>query len=236
MIKLSNGKSDKDRISFYTSDNCATAIRHPNGEITIEFEKENVYAREVIRAIFRIFGIPLIIKAFVILPLIESNKIGIVWYLIPTFLYVIYANREIINLRKSGGIECLRNHGAEHKVYAAYNSLKRIPTVEETKRFSRISRLCGVTIYSAFITTQLIGFIVYVQKGFIIPEIILFIIPIFCHPFFPFNFLGKIAQFFTTSEPEKSNIELAIAALSALERKEILLNSLTDIIREILKN
>ena len=53
-----------------------------------------------------------------------------------------------------------------------------------------------------------------------IPEIIVFLNSIIVPYTFPFNLLGIIAQFFTTSEPEESNIELAIAALSALETSE----------------
>ena len=114
----------------------------------------------------------------------------------------------------------MKNHGAEHKVIRAYMKLKRIPTLEEAKKFSRISKSCGVTIYSAFFTTQIIGFIVFVTKGYAIPEILLFIIPILFQSVFPFNLLGKIAQFFTTREPEDENIELAIAAITALENNE----------------
>ncbi len=122
----------------------------------------------------------------------------------------------------------LRNHGAEHKVFSAYKKLGRIPTVEEANHFSRINKACGVTIYSAFITAQLIGFIVYIHTSYIIPEILLFLIPLFFQTIFPFNFIGKLAQFFTTSKPQKRNIELAIAALSALERRELLGDMLSD--------
>ena len=45
MLKLSSGKSEKDRISFYTSDNGATAIRNQNGEITIEYGKWHMFVR-----------------------------------------------------------------------------------------------------------------------------------------------------------------------------------------------
>lgn len=236
MLKLSSGKSDKDRISFYTSDNGATAIRHSNGEITIEFGKKNVPVMKSIMVLLGIFGTLSLIKAFVILPLIESNKIGTIWYLIPTFFYAIIMILSIIAVRKTGGRELLKNHGAEHKVYSAYKRLKRVPTVEEANRYSRINKACGVTIFSAYITSQLIGFIVYLQTSFIIPEIILFLIPLFFQTIFPFNFIGKIAQFFTTSEPKRRNIELAIAALSALERREILGDILTDAFSNIFRN
>ena len=162
MIKLSSGKSEKDRISFYTCDNGATAIRNKNGEFTIEYGKKNVPIMKSIAILLGIFGTLSLVKAFVLIPLIENKIIGTVWYLIPTFFYSFLAIISIIVVRKTGGKELLRNHGAEHKVFLAYKKLKRIPTVKEANHFSRINNACGITIYSAFITTQLIGFIVYI--------------------------------------------------------------------------
>lgn len=121
-------------------------------------------------------------------------------------------------------------------VLSAYNKLKRIPTIEEAQKFSRINRSCGITIYSAFITAQLIGFIVYIKTGFLISEIILFLVPLFFSAFFPFNLIGKFAQFFTTSKPERHNLELAIAALSALESHEKHLELIRDCIEKVFNN
>lgn len=220
MLKLSGGSSQKDRISFYTQDNGATAIRNKNGEITIEYEREDTFSLNDIAVFFGILSFFPIVKAFVLLPLIEIKIIGFVWYLIPTFFYFLLAIISIILVRKDYGEDFLKNHGAEHMVFSAYMKLKRIPTVEESKHFSRINRNCGITIYSSYITAQLIGFILYVNTSYIIPEVILFFIPLLFRKIFPFNFLGKIFQLFITSKPEKCNIELAIVALSALERKE----------------
>lgn len=236
MLKLSSGKSEKDRISFYTSDNGATAIRNKNGEITIEYGKKNVSVMKAIAVLLGIFGTLSLVKAFVLIPLIQNKIIGTVWYLIPTFFYSFLAVISIIAVRKTGGKELLRNHGAEHKVFTAYKKLGRIPTVEEANQFSRINKACGITIYSAFITIQLIGFIVYIHTCYVIPEILLFLIPLFFQTIFPFNFIGKVAQFFTTSRPKKRNIELAIAALSALERRELLGDMLSDAFSNIFRN
>jgi len=219
MLKLSSGKSEKDRISFYTYDDGATAIRNKNGEITIEYEKEKFSDMKATIVLLGILGMLSLVKAFILIPLIENNIIETVWYLIPTFFYSLLAVKSIIAVRKSGGQEFLKNHGAEHKVYKAYKNLGRIPTVEEANQFSRINKACGISIFSAFITTQFIGFIVYIHTSYIIPEIILFLIPSLFQTIFPLNLIGKLAQFFTTSEPKRQNIELAIAALSALEHR-----------------
>lgn len=236
MLKLSGGKSGKDRISFFTRDNGATAIWNQNGEITIEYGKENVSVTNAITVLLRTFATFSLIKAFVLIPLMQKDIIGTVWYLIPTFFYTFLVVGVIIESRKSDCYEMLKNHGAEHKVLTAYKKLGRIPTVEEADRFSRINKACGATIYSAFITTQLIGFAVYLNTSYIIPEIILFIIPLFFNTIFPFNVIGKLVQFFTTSKPERRNIELAIAALSALERKERFSDILFDSFSNIYRN
>lgn len=233
MLNLSNGRSEKDRISFYTSDNGATAIRKENGEIDIEFGKPNI---PLIKALFVLIGIfctHSLIKAYVLIPLIEKQTLGLIWYLIPMFVYTFFLIFAIIVVRKQGGTEFLKNHGAEHMIVAAYKKFKKIPTIEETKTFSRISSNCGINIYSAFITSQLIGFVVYITMGYKISEILLFIIPLFFSTTFPFNLIGKLGQFFTTAKPEDSNIELGIAALSALENREnladIFCNNIDDI-------
>lgn len=206
------------------------------GEFTIEYGKKNVPIMKSIAILLGIFGTLSLVKAFVLIPLIENKIIGTVWYLIPTFFYSFLAIISIIVVRKTGGKELLRNHGAEHKVFLAYKKLKRIPTVKEANHFSRINNACGITIYSAFITTQLIGFIVYIYTSYIIAELLLLLIPLFFQTIFPFNFIGKLAQFFTTSKPQKRNIELAIAALSALERRELLEDMLLNPFSNISKN
>lgn len=220
MLKLSSGHSEKDRISFYSCDNCATAILCENGKINVEFSKKNVSTNKYILTFLGIFGILSFFKALVLIPLIKFNTIKKIWYLVPAFYYCVITLLGIIDIRKNGGQELLRNHGAEHKVFAAYKKLGRIPTFKEANKFSRINNSCGITIFSAFITSQILGFIVYINTSFIIPEILLFLIPLFFQKAFPFNFIGKIGQFFTTSKPQKQNIELAIVALSELERRE----------------
>ena len=215
MLKIISGHSEKDRITFSTKDSCATAIRKENGEIDFEFEKKDTPLFKSILILFIIFGMSSILKSCVLIPFIESNIISVGWYLVPLAFYSVLAVLCVIVINKSPE-ELLKNHGAEHKVVSAYNRLKRIPTVKEAQKFSRIHKSCGITIYSAFITSQLIGFIVYINTGFKISEIVLFLVPLFFSSFFPFNLIGKLAQFFTTSNPKRHNIELAIESISAL--------------------
>lgn len=157
--------------------------------------------------------------------------IGSIYYLISIFLYIMLVIFNIIYLRIKGGKEVLKNHAAEHMVFSAYNKLKRVPTIEETRNFSRISKSCGITIYSALIATQIIGFFVYINTGYMISELVLFISSMLVKTMFPFNLLGELAQLFTTSKPEDKNIELAIEAVSMLEKRE----KISQIVRDVLK-
>lgn len=216
MLKISSARSQKDRISFFSLNNGATAIRSKDGEITIEYGKEIISTKGLI-LLLGVLVIPSIVKAFVLMPLIEKEVIGAIWYFIPSIIYIGITVLAIIALRKTGGQEFLRNHGAEHKVVTAYKKLKRVPTIEEADQFSRINKACGVTIYSAVITSQIIGFIVYKYTGYVISEIPLCLLPLLFSSHFPFNVLGKFLQIFTTLPPEKQNIELALSALSALK-------------------
>lgn len=219
MVKLISASSRRDQISFESFDGVATAIRKSNNEIDIKLGREYTPSPTIVESILDIiFYATPFIKAYRIVPLIKSGAIGVKFYLVSALIYLLIAIVVIIKYRIIEGKEATKNHAAEHKVFSAYNKLKKIPTIEEAKTFSRIDRCCGITIYSGFITIQIIAFIVYICTGYMISELILFIVALLLRSIFPFNVLGKLAQFFTTSEPDNRNIELAIAAVSALEK------------------
>lgn len=79
MLNLSSGRSEKDRISFYTTNNGATAIRKENGEIAIEFGKNNISLIKASCVLIGIFCTLSIIKAYVLIPLIEKKGFGVGW-------------------------------------------------------------------------------------------------------------------------------------------------------------
>lgn len=221
MVKVNGGNSKIDRITFTDSTVNATAIQMPDGEIKVEYEEKNVIGVSVLKALGMFIFISLL-KSFLILPHISNNAITVYFYLIPATIYLLLSFIAIKEMRKKGNENQLRNHAAEHMVHKAYEKLKRIPTISEAREFSRIHYSCGINIFSAFITAQLIGFFVYRYTGYVISEIWLVIVPILCSSIFPFNVLGKIGQFWTTSKPNDSNIKLAITAIKALEEKVLL--------------
>lgn len=220
---IAQAQSEKDRISFSKLDNVtSTAIRRPNNEIEVIIEPTNQITENSdpvliflgILYIIALFGMT-IFKGYFLIPKITAGIIDSIYYLLPVAVLTIVL---IINLAANfgGQIELKKNHGAEHMTCAAYSKLKRIPTIAEVKNYSRICRLCGSTLFGALITGQLIGFLLYIN-GIILPEKIIFIIPFVLRSVFPFNLLGKLIQLYTTKRPDDSNIELAIAALDALE-------------------
>ena len=234
MVEISSGKSDKDRISFWKKDSYGvTAIRQADGTIIFERGKKETPKGTYIAFAFLIALS--VIKEYVILPLIEKEAIPTFCYLITMFIYFIIAIYSIMNVRREKGIQCLKNHAAEHMCFKAYRKLKRVPTVEETRRFSRIDRRCGITKFSALITSQLIGYLIYVYAGYEVSEILLFLIPLCFNTIFPFNVLGKFAQLFTTAKPDEENIELAIAAINELERRNSFAEMIEDAMDRVLK-
>lgn len=230
MVKVNSGQSKVDRITFFNSKIGATAIQLPNGEIKIEYEKKNITITQIL-VVLGLFSTISIFKSFLIVPYINNTSAMVYIYLIPTAIYVLLTVSAINDMRKKGNENQLKNHGAEHMVYRAYKKLKRIPTISEAKKFSRINSECGINIFSAFITAQIIGFFVYQHTGFVIPEALLVIVPALMSSVFPFNVLGNMAQFLTTSKPGDANIYLAITAMTALERRSLLgeiVDSLVD--------
>lgn len=226
---IAQAQSEKDRISISKLGNVtSTAIRRPNNQIEViteATEKANQKGTTLlpqqqlfllgILNLLAIFGMT-ILKGYFLIPKITAGIIDSIYYLLPVAVYTIIVIINTVVLIKKGGIQLQKNHGAEHMALAAYRKLKRIPTIAEVKNYSRISRTCGGTLAAALITGQLIGFLLYIN-GIILPEKIIFIIPFVLRSVFPFNLLGKLIQLYTTKRPDDSNIELAIAALDALE-------------------
>lgn len=220
MMTLIGGLSGKDRISYATSNRAITAIRKKNKRIElVESSKLNISNRfSVVLSI--IYIILCITKVYGFIPWIENGVIEKWCYFIPTVYLFISMIISVLQFRYTEGKEALKNHGAEHKVFMAYKRLKRIPKIEEAKKFSRISRYCGIAKTSAFIVSQIIGFILYTYMGYRISEILLYLVPALLCNVFPFYLLGNFAQLFTTANPEEKNLELAITALTELKQRE----------------
>ena len=215
-VLLIGGHSDNDRITLHSFNNTVTAIKLKTGEI--KYETENTKFISLSNFFYTIIGyailyLPHHYKANHIIKEIETGNKPTYFYLALALFYLLITIISLIYMQITQNI--LMNHSAEHMIIHAYHRLKRIPTIEEAKHFSRFSFFCGSNVAPALIVAQLIGYIVYIHTGFIIPEILLFIVPHIIPGIF---LVGLIAQLFTTKKPHDENIELAIAAISELER------------------
>lgn len=231
MMNLISGLSGKDRISFATPNRAITAIRKSNGTIEMVENRKLNMTDKFSTTLSIIYILLCAIKVYGFIPWIEKGIIAKWCYLIPTVYLFVFVIISILRFMLINGQEALRNHGAEHKVYKAYKKLKRIPTIEEANKFSRINRYCVIAKTSAFIMSQLIGFVLYTYVGYRVSEILLYIVPLFLANVFPFYLLGNLAQFFTTLEPEERNMELAISAITELNRRENVKERILEIVR-----
>lgn len=120
-----------------------------------------------------------------------------------------------------------RYHSAEHMVLNAYRDLKRVPTLEEIKRYSRFSEYCGSRIIIGKIVPYGSLCILLAFSSFI-PWPIYFIL---C---FMVSFLVAVAnkkgwlkffQIFITSKPTDAELEVAIEGLKYLQKLDESLES-----------
>lgn len=218
MVRVTSARSDNDKIMFSDSEFESTATRMTNGEIETVCEKKKEVTFPVAITVLVVTIILWVIDIKLTIPFLSNSVSRVyIFYSIITVIFAMLMFVAIKELCKSKNANLLKNHGAEHMVFTAYRKLKRIPTVSEAKKFSRINSHCGINLFSSIIVAQLLAIFVYLCTGYIISEMLMLTIaPIFAS-FFPFNFIGNIAQFWTTSEPSDSNINLAISALKGLE-------------------
>ncbi len=223
MVKITSGRSYDDRITFSDYSTKATAIRRDEGKIEIEYEEEEKenFSSKIITILWLIFyGF---LDVYWLLPAIAKSPLIVYGFCLSiAIFYVMWIIFCIALMRQSENRNLIKNHGAEHMVNRAYCKLKRIPTVSEAKRFSRINYQCGINMYSATIIAEIIAICIYQCTGYVISGLLLVQLAPLLFKIFPFNLVGLIAQFWTTDTPDDSNIELAIAALQALEEKELL--------------
>lgn len=236
MVRITKGRSYVDKITFSDSEFEATATQMPDGEIKVECEKKKEMELPAVIAVLVFTIILWVIDIKLMIPFLRNGALRV--YTCYSIIVAISAMLMFIGINelcKAKNANLIKNHGAEHMVFTAYRKLKRIPTVSEAKEFSRINSHCGINQFSAIIVAQLIAIFVYWCTGYIISEmLILTVAPIFAS-LFPFNLIGNIAQFWTTSEPRESNIRLAIAALEGLEERVLLKEKIHSIVDEMFK-
>lgn len=120
-----------------------------------------------------------------------------------------------------------RYHSAEHMVLNAYRDLKRVPTLEEIKHYSRFSEYCG----SRAIIYKLVSYgsaCILISISNLIPLFVYIYLCIIVAVFIAIaNSKGwlKVFQVLITSKPTDSELEVAIEGLKALQELDESLES-----------
>ena len=233
-----SGRSDPGGIFLSSGKYGAFASRNSCGEITVSAgeRKEIDDIRQKKDDEYDSYLRFLILTALLLLYAMVRYLIFIIqngWelcYIIGAFVFcigsyvplilVVYCFTPIYKDRNAE-LMCKRNHASEHKVINAYEKLGRIPTLEETKASSYFYPECGcVDIGLSALPGILIGTaIAFIPRfGFILPFITALTIFIFL-----FLRIAKrkkhileLLELPRLKQPEDGQMELAIAAISAL--------------------
>jgi uncharacterized protein YqhQ len=135
--------------------------------------------------------------------------------------------------RSSYGRRLFSLHGAEHKVIAAHESLDRLPTLEEARRFSPIHARCGGTFLTLFALATAIGYAFIPTGSVLLGAVIrLALVPIIGALAMDLMraavnaqdtmwarlllWPGRLLQRITTREPDDDELDVALAALETL--------------------
>lgn len=204
-LKISNGASDKNGITFYIKGICygIRASIGKYGEIKtnkVETTKNNpiivmLLALGIYREIICFFNI--------------TNWL----YHIPTFVFVGLAFLGVVYILCEK--ETLKYHGAEHKVANCWRK-HGVLDIDLVRECSRIHNNCGTNIMVEIAVFQIISSICMNQFGIHIPEIITVFVPLLLYNRFPFNLFGVLTQCITTSEPDEKHLQVAICALEEI--------------------
>ena len=185
-------------LGFYTNDSYATSVK---------LDKKVVYSFYIALIIvcFWNFGFSIGLAAIYFALTMQVENLG--------FILAVFK----IKFGKEKSIS--RFHAAEHMAINAYNSLGRIPTIDEIKNFSRLSKHCGSEYYFRIIFisisfTILIGisannFLLYIS--ILISAITILILER------KYKIL-RFMQFFVTNKPTDLELRLAIKGLDELEK------------------
>ena len=140
-------------------------------------------------------------------------------------------------------------HGAEHMAVQSYNTLNKVPTLEEVKKFSRFDKYCGSqkSLSHIFLTiTSCLSFILLVHIGMYYSNLTLLISStIFMLVFTLLSIFSKnltFLQVFTTSKPTDKELYLALEGIrqyilleEQLEDEELVdsLKELSEVLNKI---
>ena len=207
-----------------TVDNCGKINRRI---ICEEYINENCTHSIVFKTLYLVFDVLLIISSFIVS--ILSGKHG---FLVAAIFFAIFVSKDLFDLlSRSYGINSKEHstaklHAAIHMVLNAYETLQRIPKLEEVKRFSRLSKTCecNITFYSIFSHTLMSLVPIFFWENTLLLIGCNFLIFLLVQAIISVNLLIFL-QFFITATPTNKELILALEGLkSFIYIEEKLLN------------
>lgn len=238
MSEIKQAYSKRNGIVFYYNDCPGMAVEAyiENGEIKTQivpkgflnfierfgfyYDEPNTMHFELNPKIIVLFDIVLVaISIFTM----DLNLIFASLYFSLTTSFDLFIFLKIIrNLKFGKDKSAGRYHAAEHMSINAYNTLHRIPTVEEVKKFSRFSKNCGsernirnIVIFSSLSILIAINISKF-SFWLILLYPILFILMILDMKYSILRFL----QILVTNKPTDLEINVAIKGIEELEKFE----------------
>lgn len=147
---------------------------------------------------------------------------------------------DVLWMRKkdSRGLCATKFHSAEHMAVNAYNDLHRVPTIEEIKRYSCFSKICGsrnilAFLFRTILVTIAIGFIFNWSP--LVFSLLYIFITIFSEVGRKKGWLQSL-QVFVTEKPSDLELEVAIMGLRQFEELESLLEDDNPVIEYVIEN
>ncbi|MBP3707821.1 MAG: DUF1385 domain-containing protein [Clostridia bacterium] len=141
-------------------------------------------------------------------------------------------------IRDENGYSFKRFHGTEHMAINAYNTLQRIPTLEEIRSFSRFRKDCGSRFTFKTLSINLLSTLLFAIQGYInttfflklfllIGSLMLIDIVI---SFISDRGWLRFLQVFITEKPSDKELLLAIEGLKNFEEMEAELEQIKPIV------
>ena len=169
----------------------------------------------------------IIIDSLLIIAAIISTKF---WWIWGAFYFAFATSQDFIQsvvliatLKLGKSKQLARFHAAEHMSLNAYQSLGRVPTLEEIKKYSRFSKYCGsrkMIETNFFYSLIILIFIIFESNSFIpliILGVLMLILKLTHTPVF--KVLGFL-QILVTNKPTDLELNVAIEGLKELEKFE----------------
>lgn len=132
-----------------------------------------------------------------------------------------------IGIRDDNGYSLKRFHGAEHMAINAYDKLRRIPTLEELRSFSRFRKNCRSRAIFKKLSVNLLYVLLIVVQGYIdsilLSIFLLFGLLILIDVIISYSSDKgwlRFLQVFVTEKPSDKELLLAIEALKNFEEME----------------